>query len=126
MKSLSKVLAVAIGAATLSATAGTVLTTPASAQEWRYGEFRRFPGERRFGTRCMFRVEAEGYGSVQLFAGRRDKKRAMNRAAQGWQERVAAEFGPQWSSWELARGKSVSCNTRGLEIRCVASAFPCR
>jgi hypothetical protein len=35
-------------------------------------------------------------------------------------------FGPRYASWDLAIGKELHCDVRGLEFVCAASAHPCR
>ena len=122
--SLTKTLfAAAAGAALLTG----ALAGVASAQDMRYGEFKRFEGEKhRFGERCTYRAEARGFAEKKFFGGRPGGK-AEERAIRHWEEQVGKAYGAQYASWARAQGKSARCMPKGpLEIECVVAANPCR
>jgi hypothetical protein len=121
-RSRAATLALAFAATALMAG----LDTPAAqAQSWSYDRYERVPGPNRWGPRCMERIATRGKAGVKLFSNS-DKRKGMARAVENWSQQVAAEFGPQFASWERSRGQELGCRTRGLQVICTASAHPCR
>lgn len=109
----------------VSLAAVSVPVVPASAQSWSYDRYERKSGPHSWGPRCVDNITTRGKAGIKLFS-RKDKRQATERAINNWQDQVAEAFGRQYASWEKARGQDVSCNTKGFEVRCVVSAWPCR
>lgn len=118
-----------ITGATLSASAlliAGVAVTGAFAQEWRRGEYEYFREPHRFGPLCEYRIRARGSAPVALFGGTHQKRKAEERSIRDWEFEASRLFGPRYAGWVLAMGKELSCDIRGLEFVCSASAHPCR
>jgi len=104
----------------------SVAATSAVAQEWRRGEYEYFRQPHRFGPLCEYRIRARGSAPVVLFGGGHQVRKAEARSIQDWEFEAARLFGPHYSSWALAMGKELRCDTKGLDFVCSASAHPCR
>ncbi len=83
-------------------------------------------GPHRFGPLCEYRIRAHGSAGVVLFGGGHQVRKAEARSVQDWEFEAARLFGPRYSSWALAVGRELRCDTRGLDFVCTASAHPCR
>jgi hypothetical protein len=120
--SIKKTAAVLAASVTIIAGAATV----ASAQDWRRGDYEYFKGPHAFGPLCEYRIRAQGGALVALFGGRHQVRKAEGRSIRDWEYEAARLFGPRYASWDLAAGKELHCDVRGLEFVCTASAHPCR
>jgi hypothetical protein len=103
-----------------------VAVTSALAQEWRRGEYEYFKVPHRFGPLCEYRIRARGSAPVALFGGSHQKRKAEERSVRDWEFEASRLFGPRYAGWDLAMGKELSCDIKGLEFVCSASAHPCR
>ena len=115
----------AILATSASIIAGVAVTS-ALAQEWRRGEYEYFKVPHRFGPLCEYRIRARGSAAVALFGGAHQKRKAEERSIRDWEFEASRLFGPRYAGWGLAMGKELSCDIKGLEFVCSASAHPCR
>lgn len=114
----------AIGAATVLAAAA--VATGAGAEEWRRGEFQFDRAPHQFGPHCEYRVIARGDAPVNLFGGQHEIRKAELRSINDWSFKARELFGERYEHWELAAGKEVHCEVRGLKFECIAAANPCR
>ncbi len=62
-------------------------------------------------------VQGEGLG--------KPKFKAQKSARTIWASSVTDTYGLQWSSWDIAKSKSQSCNWTGTKFYCVVKAKPC-
>ncbi|MFQ5622263.1 MAG: hypothetical protein ACE5FS_02595 [Paracoccaceae bacterium] len=69
---------------------------------------------------AVYRAPVEGRTSANR------KINAERRAIIRWEARMLGKFGPAWSVWANATGRSHSCNRKGGFWHCVAFARPCR
>ena len=102
------------------------LSAPSQAQDWRRGEWKRYNEPHSFGALCETRFEAFGQGQAALFGGGGGKRRAQARAVEHWSERVSSALGPHYADWARSQGQQLSCDMRGLDLVCRASAHPCK
>jgi hypothetical protein len=105
---------------------GGVATSVASADDWHRGDYEYFKGPHRFGPLCEYRIAAHGAAPLALFGGPREIRRAEARSIRDWEFEASRLFGPRYGGWELAAGKEVHCDVRGLQFVCTAAANPCR
>ena len=103
-----------------------VAVTSAFAQEWRRGEYEYFKEPHRFGPLCEYRIRARGSAPVALFGGAHQKHKAQERSIRDWEFEASRLFGPRYGGWVLAMGKELSCDVKGVDFVCTASAHPCR
>ena len=111
---------------TSAAVIACAVATGALAQDWRRGEYEYFKGPHRFGPLCEYRIRARGSAPLALFGGAHQVRKAEARSIRDWEFEAARLFGPRYGAWDLAAGKELRCDVRGLEFVCVASAHPCR
>src|SRR5262252_5148310 len=105
----------------LAAGFAAVASTGASAQEWRRGEYEYFKGPHKFGPHCEYRIGARGSAPVKFFGGAHEVRKAELRSIGDWEFEAGRLFGPQYARWDLAAGKRVHCETKGLELVCSAN-----
>ena len=105
---------------------GGIATTAASAEDWHRGDYEYFKVPHRFGPLCEYRIGAHGSAPLALFGGAREIRKAEMRSIRDWEFEAARLFGPRYGSWELAVGKELHCDVRGLQFVCAAVAHPCR
>ena len=116
----SAVVCAAVAVAAVSA------ATAAGAEEWGRGEFTFDRAPHHFGPHCEYRIIAHGGAPVALFGGHHEIHKAEQRSINDWSAKASELLGPGFGNWELAAGKEVHCEERGLKFECVAAANPCR
>jgi len=64
-------------------------------------------------------------GFVQAEALANTKFKAQKSAKNIWASTVTNTYSLQWSSWDIAKSKSLGCNWTGAKFYCIAKAKPC-
>jgi len=62
-------------------------------------------------------VQAEALGNPKI--------KAQKAAKTIWATTVTNAYGLQWSSWDIAKSKSLGCSWTGTKFYCTARAKPC-
>jgi len=112
--------------AALCAVSAALAVGGAVAQDWRRGDYEYMKEPHHFGPLCQYGIRARGAAPVALFGGAREVKKAEARSIRDWESEAAHLFGAPYGGWDLAMGKEVRCEVKGLEFVCVAAGYPCR
>jgi hypothetical protein len=72
---------------------------------------------------CL-RMGVSATGSPSMW---NNEEQARQSAIGAWPAAAREKAGPEYSSWELARGKNVTCALASKStVRCTATAMPCK
>jgi hypothetical protein len=72
---------------------------------------------------CL-RMVVSASGSTSMW---NNEEPARSSATAAWPAAASEKAGPDYASWELARGKNVSCAPVSKStVRCTATATPCK
>jgi len=65
---------------------------------------------------------------ISAYGARKSTKSTARAEAElGWSLKVKSELGEQWSEWERAQQKSVSCTKKSArQYQCISSAYACK
>lgn len=91
--------------------------------EWKTEAAEKHDKDNKFGATCQDRFTARGTGRVGLGI---TQFWAKARTTRHWQEEAVKLYGVDYSSWRKAKGKTVSCETKGDMLMCKASANACK
>ncbi len=113
-------IAVAIAFVAPSAASGQVLDK--IFKDWKPGEVIKSTLPHKFGATCLANITSRGSGPAGVILKDLTAKKLAQRH---WEEAVTKLDGAQYANWTKAKGKTVTCEKKGSEFLCKASANPC-
>ena len=116
------IAAATIAIALAAPTAGSAATLKELFKDWKQGEVVKSTDAHKFGKTCGFQITSRGTGPAGLIL---KKLNAEKLAITHWETAVTKLDGAQFAKWSRAKGKSVTCEQKGTDFLCKATANPC-